>query len=278
MNGSLSLRLASVQGRTRPTHLVAIPPLQCSRARYDDPQNPNLTSLTLLHLGGMLQGDQIQLEIMLEPEAHARLTTAAATQVYRMPERTAAQSTTISALPGARLLYLPEPTILFAGSRFSQATHVTLDKGAVVVLRDILVCGRLARGEVHQFERFSSRFEVADSGGRCLFTERALLEPGRYSPAVVGVQGSYPVVGSLYLLALEADVAGLLSRARQVLGTYPHVLAEAGELPNACGLVVRVLGTTAPSVRAVLEPVQRAFTPALPSISATTVSATSIRP
>ena len=85
MHGSLSLKLAAIDGQTRPAHIVAVPPLQCSRVRYDEVRCPGMACLTLIHLGGVLQGDRLDLDVTLEPGAAARLTTAAATQIYRMP-------------------------------------------------------------------------------------------------------------------------------------------------------------------------------------------------
>ena len=259
MNGSLLLTPAPVLGQTRPTRMMAVPPLQCSRVRYDDPQHPAMACLTLLHLGGVLQGDQLALDVTLEPRATTRLTTAAATQIYRMPEREAAQTTTITLHHGSHLTCTPEPTILFAGSRFSQSTRVTLHEDAQLVLRELLVCGRLARGEQHQYERYRSQFEVCDASGRCLLSERSLLEPALHLPATIGVQAAYPVVGSLYLLALNADTTSLLECAWNALNHHRNVVAGAGALPNKCGVLVRALGETSAAVRAALDAVRCCF-------------------
>ena len=204
MRGSLSLHFATHAGRTRPTRVVAAPPLQCSPVRYDDPERPSVACLTLLHLGGVLQGDRLDLAITLEAGAQAQIVSAAATQVYRMPERDAAQTTAITLGAGARLEYLPEPIILFAGARFSQATRITLRENAALAFQEVLVCGRVARGELHRYERYGAQLEVCDDAGRALFAERALVEPAQFPPATLGVQGAYPVAGSLYLLAPDA--------------------------------------------------------------------------
>lgn len=259
MHGSLSLDLAVVAGRTRPTRIIAVPPLQCSRVRYDDPHDPGVASLTIMHLGGVLQGDQLRLEITLDAHAAAHLTTAAAAQIYRMPEQTAAQTTMITVHPGARLHYLPEPTILFAGARYSQTTMITLHEGATLVLREMLVFGRLARGELHLYDCYRSTFEVSDPAGRCLLAERGLLEPARFSPTAPGIQAAYPILGSLYVLAPAADLAALLGHVQPVLHNQPNVLCEAGILPHNCGILIRALGSTVHTVRTMLDAALRAL-------------------
>ena len=88
------------------------PPLQLSRARYDNPARPEQVSLTLIHLGGILSGDRYDLNVTLGAAASARITTAAATQVYRMPAGEATQALHLCLGPDSRLEWLPEPTIL----------------------------------------------------------------------------------------------------------------------------------------------------------------------
>src|SRR5690349_17358177 len=112
--GRLDLRLERSGGVTRPLRCMARPPLQLSRVRYDDPARPDLAALTLVHLGGILAGDRYELEVELGAGAAARITTAAATQVYRMPRDDASQGICLRLEPGSHLAWLPEPLILFA--------------------------------------------------------------------------------------------------------------------------------------------------------------------
>src|SRR3954471_23875671 len=90
--GRLDLLLERAGAITRPVRCAVQPPLQLSRARYDDPTRPDDPALTLIHLGGILAGDHYNLSITLGDAAGARLTTAAATQVYRMPQGEATQA------------------------------------------------------------------------------------------------------------------------------------------------------------------------------------------
>jgi urease accessory protein len=241
----LDLLLEHIGGVTRPTRCAVEPPLQLSRARYDDAARPEQVTLTLLHLGGVLDGDRYDLRVALGAGAAARVISAAATQIYRMPHDQATQCIQLELGPRSRLEWLPEPTILFGGARFTQATSVTLGPGARLALLDVLAPGRLARGETYAFERYAMRLDIYDAAGRLLAAERALLEPSRRAMAIPGMFGDTPVVGSLYILGDHIDAergcALVAQRGEGALGAAP--------LPNNCGLLVRALGRAPSQVR-----------------------------
>ncbi|MEN9938715.1 MAG: urease accessory protein UreD [Chloroflexota bacterium] len=233
-------------GVTRPLRCLAQPPVQLSRVRYDDPARPDTACMTLLHLGGVLEGDRLEMRVRLGTGASGRVVMAAATQVLTMPAGDAAHALDIRLAAGSELLWQAEPLILFAGARFTQRTRVALAPGARLALLEVLVPGRLARGERYAFERYESRVAVHDAAGRLLMAERALLEPRRYALDAPGVLGANPVVGSLYLLGDTVDAEGLAAR----LYDDGDASLGASPLPGGCGLLVRALGDTPSTVRA----------------------------
>ena len=252
--GRLDLLLERAGATTRPVRCAVQPPLQLSRARYDHPARPDEPALTLVHLGGILAGDHYDLRITLGTGAGARVTTAAATQVYRMPHGEATQAIQIQLGAGSRLEWLPEPTILFGGARFSQTTSVTLGAGARLALLDVLVPGRLARGEVYQFDRYAARLEIHDTAGRLLLAERAVLEPRRHDLTAPGLLGATPVLGSLYILGDRVDAERDCARVARRDSTMDEGAVDIGTavLPNSCGMLVRALGPTASQVHGAL--------------------------
>ena len=246
--GVLDLVLTCDGGTTRVARALAQAPVQLSRVRYDDLAHPGAAALTLVQLGGVLAGDRYALDVALGAGAEASVTTAAATQVYRMPHGHAEQALSIRLETGSDLAWLPQPLILFGGADFRQTTRITLGTGARLVLLDVLVPGRLARGEVFAFQRYETRFEVADPAGRLLVAERTQLVPEHASLAVPGVLADTPVVGSLWLL-------GAVDSERQARGEWPPTAGvQIGhtELPNHAGVLVRAVGPTGSAVRAAL--------------------------
>jgi urease accessory protein len=233
----LELALMAGAERTRPARALATPPLQLSRARYDNPAEPTELYLTLTHLGGVLAGDRYHIDIAMGPAAQAVLLPAAATQIYTMPTGTAEQHSQLRTAPNAQLYWQTAPQILFSGANYRQSMRIALAPGARVLLSDILVAGRLAHGEAWQCAHYSSRTEIYDLDGQLLAGDRIVLEPQRRSPVRCGVMGRYTILGTLWLLGDTFDAEHIARR----ISTEDRPISAA-VLPANCGLVIRLLG------------------------------------
>lgn len=145
---------------------------------------PLADSGKLVHLhnvsGGVLAGDRLALRVEVEPNAAAQITTTGATRLYR--HRPGAldseQCTTLLVSDGARLEYLPDPVIPYAGSRHRQRTEIRLGQEATLLWWETFAPGRLAAGECFAFDRL--RVETAVYvGSRPVLREDYVLDPLR---------------------------------------------------------------------------------------------------
>jgi urease accessory protein len=130
---------------------------------------------TATYGGGLVDGDAIALDVEIGARASAFLSTQASTKVYRSPRGTS-QSLVARVADGGLLASVPDPIVCFAGARYAQSQTVELARAASVVLVDALTCGRAARGERWDFERYASR-TVITREGRTLATDAVLLAP-----------------------------------------------------------------------------------------------------
>ena len=92
---------------------------------------------------GPLGGDVLELQIGVREGASLRLRTAAA--AVALPGRDGRESVlsvTLTVAAGARLEYLPEPTVAATGARHRTDIRADLAAGAALVLRDEVVLGR----------------------------------------------------------------------------------------------------------------------------------------
>src|SRR6202030_943423 len=126
--------------------------------------------------GGVLGGDHLVTEIVLEKETHVCLTTPSATRIYRTAEKPAVIETVIHVSEGATLEYLPDHVIPHAGSALRQSLRVEMGCGSRAIVLDSLASGRVAHGERWSFTELDSRTEVF-SRGKPVFLNRTKIEP-----------------------------------------------------------------------------------------------------
>ena len=285
------MEFAVRQNKTRLVKSYASPPLQVQRALYLDEAAPDLAFLYLQNsTAGLFQDDLHTINVTAGPQTRAHLTTPAATKVFAMPHGEARQSFDLDLREGAYLEYLPEPVIPFRGARLSQYHHARLSAGAVLVTGEILLPGRVARGEIFAFRRLERRLTVSGPGGKPVLHESSLLTPQETSPlGISAMNRRFPVTGSLSIIAPGHDTAKLRDALERLLAGYPagcleskpgyDARSEAGHnirdgeegqlltaittLPRQGGLAVRTLTADAETagklLRRVLESARRHF-------------------
>src|SRR5205085_2795441 len=86
--------------------------------------------------GGLVGGDRLAIDVGVGAGAHACLTTPSATKVYRTVAGPAEQTVRLTLAPGARLEWVPDHAIPFAGSAFQQRVEAEVPAGAALLLID----------------------------------------------------------------------------------------------------------------------------------------------
>jgi urease accessory protein len=204
--------------------------------------------------GGLVAGDHVSVEAQLHAGTHVFMTSPSANRVYRSLSEPARQDIRLLVGPGARLEWVPEITIPFAGSRFRQSIHVELAPGATVVLWDALASGRVARHERWAFASLENEVCISGSLGKSV-AERYRLVPGLL-PESIGLVGSWDYVASLFVIgdAVGADVWKRLDEALATILEGRHGLVLGAVSPPALsGLVVKLVARSAPDLTVVQE-------------------------
>jgi urease accessory protein len=183
------------------------------------PEGADVCHVYVLHPpGGIVGGDRLHVTVDVAPDAHALLTTPAATKAYRAAGRPASLRNDLRVAPGAVLEWLPQETILYDGSDITLATRVDLAPGASFLGMDVLCFGLPARHEVGDGGfargRCKQAFEIWRAGAPLA------IERGRFDGdtpvhgAAWGLAGA-PVMGTLLAVGAAAgDVAALLEALR----------------------------------------------------------------
>jgi urease accessory protein len=172
-NGSLELRYRRDALRGEPRTVVHDRhdgPLRVLASFY--PEASAVCHNVLVHPpGGLVGGDDLAIDIDLQPGAHALITTAGATRYYRSIGGPATQRLKATVAEGARFEWLPLETIAYSGCIGQNLVRFELSPGAEMIGWDVLALGLPASAQA--FERGSFRQEI-ELPGRWL--ERGLLD------------------------------------------------------------------------------------------------------
>jgi urease accessory protein len=203
--------------------------------------------------GGLVAGDHLSLRASLGPRSHVIFSTPSANRVYRSLAEPSRQEIQLTVGAGAILEWVPELTIPFLGSRFSQTVHVALESGGTLIFWDALAAGRIASGERWKFTSFDNEIRVKTSSGASVLERYRLISGERYGS---GLAEPWDYVASLFILseAVEEEVwKRLEERILPILeDRQGRVLGGVSE-PAVRGRIVKLMAKSAPDLNAVFE-------------------------
>jgi urease accessory protein len=251
--GVLELSLARRGGTTRVAHHYQRAPLHVYRPIHLDENVPEMAFIFVQHFGdGFVHGDRCRIDVDCGPYTAVHVTTQAATNVYRAEGNFATQIVNLRVGRGAVLEYLPDPVVPFHGSRLFQRTCITADPDSTAIVGEVLLPGRVARGEIHAYDLYWAETEARGPEGTLLFADRL-----RFCPAENGglrslaLLGGRDVLATLYVVTDRTPPSTLVEVLREAIDDS-EVLVGVSELPNGCGVSVRLLGSTSKTVRGAL--------------------------
>ena len=211
--GSVRLEFAR---RGEQTALAVLHQAGAARVRFPSPGAGASPEAVLLNTaGGLTGGDRIDIAVTLATGAEATVTTAAAEKIYRARDGEAQIGVKLALGAGARLAWLPQPTILFDQSRLDRRTEVALAGDAGLLAIETLIFGRAAMGEDVLRGACRDAWRVRRDGALVLadaFRVEGAIADGLNRPATL--DGSRAVAMLLYV---APDAADRIDKARALL-------------------------------------------------------------
>lgn len=208
--------------------------------------------------GGLVGGDQVTMEATLASGSHVVMTTPSATRVYRTLDATVDQQIRLSVGSNARLEWLPEVTIPFAGSKLRQALHVDLTEGATALVWDAMASGRVAREERWAFTSFENEIRITTASGTSVL-ERFRIEPDAMNSRR-SLASEWDYVASAFVIGdgISSEVWVVLEEMLAVmLDQWPGLVLGGVSQSSIPGLAIKILARSAPDLTAALEEVRR---------------------
>ena len=171
----LYLRFTRTEMRTVLTENRHSGPLLVQKALY--PEGGQICHVVIVHPpGGIAGGDDLTVEIDLEANSSAVLTTPGAAKWYKAPRQECRQRSIIRLAKGSTLDWLPQENIFYSATRAVSTFTLQIDLGATAIGWEIGLLGRQESGE--QWAEGSLRFatSIERPDGLPLWVERLRLE------------------------------------------------------------------------------------------------------
>ena len=229
------------------------------------PEADGTCHVLLIHPpGGLVTGDALELDLLVDDGARALITAPAATKIYRARSagEPARQRNVLKVRSGGELEWLPQETIVFEGARATLDTRVELAGDARFVGWEITCLGRPAAGEGFARGALTQRWEVRREG-KLLWVERFSVEGDSPMLAAEFALRDQPVVGTcLFATSCGEHTEAWVEQARTHLA---HLTVRGLASVSARGELVigRYLGPSSEEARNVFAAVWQALRPHL---------------
>lgn len=163
--------------------------------------------------GGVAGGDELVLNVNLQANASALLTTPGAGKWYKANGVAASQHLQFELAEKSSLEWLPQENILFDGSIVNFSAEIHLSQEACYAGWEILCFGRQARGESWLAGNLKQKLLIKRAD-KTIWQESAHLQANdRFFHSAIGLGGN--VVSAIFVIAAGAVPAELFAQCQQ---------------------------------------------------------------
>jgi len=241
----LTLESDSQRNKTIITEQLSRVPLYVQKALYYDETIPSMAHVFVLSpSGGVLQGDRYRTDIELKNGAISHITTQGATRIYKMNSNYATQMINLNVGKNCYLEFLPEQLIPYKNSRYYQKATFKIDDSATLVYSETIVPGRVAMGELFDYDVCCLKTLCYDDKQKIKFHDNCILEPKKQRMNSLGIFGNKTVHSMMYVVTKQECIEELYDTINQLFKDNDEIIGGASILPNNSGLSVRVLSNS----------------------------------
>jgi urease accessory protein len=240
-NGTIEIDLqVNEDSKTYIKSLLSKAPFLIQKAMYPDTKYPNFAHIYMMSSsGGILQGDEQKIDVIMGKNSSARITTQSATKIYKMDGGYASQSIHIHNQEGSYLEFIPHQIIPFKSSKFYQEVNLEVEKNAILIYSEIISAGRIASGEKFDFDLCFLRTS-AHRNGKMMFTDVMSLNHEDKSN-LESVFGGKTIFSTVYIIGNCIQIESIVDTINLTTKNN-SLLASCSSLPYDSGIIVRILG------------------------------------
>ena len=218
-------------------------PLYVQKALHYNLDYPSMAHLFVLSpSGGILQGDRYRMDVELKNNAISHITTQGATRIYKMESNFATHLVTLNLRNNSYLEFIPEQLIPYKNSRFYQKTLLDIDDSSTVVYSETIVPGRIAMGEMFDFDVCYLKTEGVINE-KTKFRDSSLLLPKEEKIQSFVMFNEKTILTSVYLLT-KKSTEKINLMINDMFSKMDDITGGSSKLPNDSGLAIRILGNS----------------------------------
>jgi urease accessory protein len=164
-------------------------PLRVQKALY--PEGKEICHAIIVHPpGGVVGGDELDIDINVGTDAHAVITTPGAAKWYKANGKRSKQTVRIHVEANASMEWLPQESIFFDAADVQLSQDIHLDTDARYIACDILCFGRAASGETFKEGKISQRTSIWRAGRLLWFEQGAMIAGSAAMASALGLGGN----------------------------------------------------------------------------------------
>lgn len=251
-NGTIKIDLqVNDDSKTYIKSLLSKAPFLIQKAIYPDTSYPHFAHIYMMSSsGGILQGDEQKIDVVMGRNSVARITTQSATKIYKMEGGYASQYINIHNQEGSYLEFIPHQIIPFKSSRFYQEVNFVVEENAVLIYSEIISAGRIAYGEKFDFDLCFLRTS-AHRNGQMLFTDVMSLSH-KDKANLESIFGGKNIFSTIYIIGSSIQIERIVDEIN-LAAKNVSLLASCSSLPHNSGIIVRILADSVSEIVSLTE-------------------------
>ncbi|MCX7221333.1 MAG: urease accessory protein UreD [Burkholderiales bacterium] len=245
----LRLGFSDDGGTTRLTERSHVGPLRVQKALY--PEGGQICHAIIVHPpGGVVGGDQLEIALSVQANAHVLLATPGAAKWYKANGKISKQSVQMTVKQAASVEWLPQETIFFDAAHVQLSQTINLAKDASFIGCDILCFGRTASGESFHSGKISQHSTIRREGKLIWFEQGAVTGGSVAMTGLLGLGGN--TVCATLLAAGKTVPAAVIAALREEASALLAGAGSFGVTQLKTVIVVRYLGNASEMARALM--------------------------
>ncbi len=238
MKASLHIEAFAANGITHLSKCFCSPPFKVMNIT-EDKSAAELLLMVMSASPGILDGDEYDINIVLDKNSRLQLCTQAYQRLFQM-KIGASQYMKVTVGEKASFVYLPHPTVPHEASIYKAITEVRLAKHATLIMGEILTCGRKLNDEVFAFSTYQNIIQIYQND-QLIIRENLLMMPALIEPSVIGQLEGYTHQASLIVIQPFISI-------NETADTIHALLTEENDIEFGIstthhqGLIIRILG------------------------------------